>query len=274
MTAIQTLPEFAGPVLVIAPHMDDESLGCGLLLAGHPRKECLHLLFATDGSHSPEPTAGAPEAIRRQLALTREQEAREAMAVLGLPAGNVAFLGFEDGTLATRKDSLRAALVEHIRRVGASAVLVPFRYDRHPDHLAISHAVADAHRDGAFTATVIEYFVYSQWRLLPGGDVRAYLPVADLRARHPTDATARLKRRALECHRSQVSRFFQWQSRPILTGELLDRVCAEPEVFLLHDAARPGRRALARARTWVPVAHRLEPWLKRCKDRLAGWQGR
>jgi LmbE family N-acetylglucosaminyl deacetylase len=274
VTAIEALPEPAGPVLIIAPHMDDESLGCGLLLAGHPRKEFLHLLFVTDGSHSPERSAGADEAVRRKLAQTREQEAREAMAVLGVPAGNAAFLGFEDGTLANRKPALQAALVEQIRRVDAGTVLVPFRYDRHPDHLAISHAVADAHRAGAIAASVIEYFVYSQWRLLPGGDVRAYLPAADLRLRRPTNETARLKRRALECHRSQVSCFYDWQTRPILTRELVERVCAEPEVYLLHDTRRPGRRALARSRTWVPVAHRLEPWLKRCKDRLAGWQGR
>ena len=274
MRAIEALPELAGPVLVIAPHMDDESLGCGLLLAGHPRKECLHLLFVTDGSHSPEPGTGADEAVRRELARTREQEAREAMAVLGVPAANAVFLGFEDGTLANRKPQLQAALVEQIRRVDARAVLVPFRYDRHPDHLAISHAVADAHRTGAVAASVIEYFVYSQWRLLPGGDVRAYLPAADLRLRRPTSETSALRRRALECHRSQVSCFYDWQTRPILSRELVERVCAEPEVYLMHDARRPGRHALARSRTWVPVAHGLEPWLKRCKDRLAGWQGR
>jgi LmbE family N-acetylglucosaminyl deacetylase len=274
MTAIPALAEPEGPVLVIAPHMDDESLGCGLLLASHPRKERLYVLFVTDGSHSPEPAAGASDAVRRELASTREQEARAAMAVLGVPAGNVAFLGFEDGTLATRKGELQAALVDHVRQVHAEIVLVPFRYDRHPDHLAISHAVADAHRAGAITASVIEYFVYSQWRLLRGGDVRAYLPAADLRVRHPTSETATLRRRAIECHRSQVSRYYDWQTRPILTRDLVERVCAEPEVYLLHDARRPGRRALKRSRTWVPVAHRLEPWLKRCKDRLAGWQGR
>jgi LmbE family N-acetylglucosaminyl deacetylase len=274
VTAVEVLPEAAGPILIIAPHMDDESLGCGLLLAGHSRKEMLHLVFATDGSHSPEPTSGAPDAVRCELARTREREAREAMATFGLPAGNARFLGFEDGTLATQCALLRALLVDHIRRTGAAQVLVPFRYDRHPDHLAVSRAVADAHREGAITATVIEYFVYSQWRLLPGGDVRAYLPATDLRACYPTETTAGLKRRALGCHRSQVNCFYEWQSRPILTPELVDRVCSEPEIYLLHDLKRPGRRALARARTWVPVAHRLEPWLKRCKDRLAGWQGR
>jgi LmbE family N-acetylglucosaminyl deacetylase len=274
VTAVEPLPEPAGPVLVVAPHMDDESLGCGLLLAGDPRRESLHVLFVTDGSHSPERCAGADEAARRELARTREQEARAAMVVLGVPAGNASFLGFEDGTLANRKAELQAALIGQIRRVDAGTVLVPFRYDRHPDHLAISHAVADAHRAGDISAAVIEYFVYSQWRLLPGGDVRAYLPAADLRLRLPTSETAALKRRAIECHRSQVSCFFDWQTRPILGRELVEGVCAEPEIYLLHDARRPGRRALARSRNWLPVAHRLEPWLKRCKDRLAGWQGR
>lgn len=274
MTAIEALPEPAGQVLVIAPHMDDESIGCGLLMADHPYKESLHVVFATDGSHSPEASAGADDSVRRKLAQTREQEALSALAVLGVPAGNAAFLGFEDGTLASRQTELRAALVEHIRRVDAGTVLVPFRYDRHPDHLAISHAVADACSSGAITASVLEYFVYSQWRLLRGGDVRAFLPAADLRVRRPRSETTTLKRRALECHRSQVSCFFDWQSRPILTRELVERVCEEPELYLLHDSRRPGRRALARSRTWVPVAHWLEPWLKRCKDRLAGWRGR
>jgi len=275
VTAIAPLPVLEGPVLVIAPHMDDEALGCGLLLASHPRKEQLHVLFVTDGSHSPEPSAGASESMRRELALTREREAREALAVLDLPAGNVEFLGFEDGTLATQEARLRTVLVEYVRCIGAEQVFVPFRYDRHPDHLAISHVVADARDEGAIGATVIEYFVYSRWRLLPGGDVRNCLRRELLRQLDP-DAmpAAELKRRALDCHRSQTTCYYDWQNRPVLTRELLDRVCSEPEIYLLQDPARPGRRVLARARAWVPIAHRLEPLLKRWKDRLSGWRGR
>jgi len=67
---------------------------------------------------------------------------------------------------------------------------------------------------------------------------------------------AQLKRRALECHRSQTTRYFDWQTRPILTAELVDRVCAEPETFLVQEPALEGRRVLARGRAWVPIAHR------------------
>ncbi len=271
---IAPLPLLDGRVLVIAPHPDDESLGCGLLLASRPHKESSYILFVTDGSHSPEPTEGASESARRDLAAIREREAREAAAVFGLPQANVEFLGFEDGTLVAQVERLTIALVDYVRCIGAEQLLIPFRYDRHPDHLAINRAVTRAHAEGAITARVFEYFVYSHWRLLPGADVRACVRAAELRKLDAGPEAAALKRRALECHRSQTSCFFEWQSRPVLTRELLDRACTGPELYLLQDPARPGRQILARARHWIPIAHGLEPRLKRWKDRLTGWQGR
>jgi len=263
--------EFDGAILVIAPHMDDESLGCGLLLASRPDKDRLHVVFATDGSHSPARAGQSPEEAR-DLARVRREEALAALAVLGVPTGNAGFLGFEDGTLERSGARLEAAIVEQARQRGAAFVFVPFRYDRHPDHLAINRAAWAARHRGAIEAAVVEYFVYSQWRLLRSGDVREYL-LPDLLRRLDVGPAMPLKRRALECHRSQTTRFFEWQTRPILTTELLDRVCAGPETFLVQDPAREGQPVLARGRAWVPFAHRAEPVLKRWKDRLAGWKG-
>ena len=263
--------DFDGSILVFAPHMDDESLGCGLLLASRPDKERLHVAFVTDGSHSPAQATQSPEQAG-ELARLRMHEAWQALAVLGVPATNVQFLGFEDGTLERAGERLRAALVEQVRLLAPQFVFVPFRYDRHPDHLAIHRAICSARREGAIQASVVEYFVYSQWRLLSSGDVRDYLAPESLRRLAPGPAMA-LKRRAIECHRSQTTCFYNWQTRPILTRELIDRVCAEPETFLLHDPAIRGSRVFARARAWIPIAHRAEPALKRWKDRLMGWSG-
>ena len=263
--------EFDARVLVIAPHMDDESLGCGLLLATHPRKDQAHVLIVTDGSRSPHPPQ--PDASEtRRLAAVREQEAREALAVLGVPASNIVMLGLPDGSLRGMVARLRAELTNHIRRIAPQCVFVPFRYDRHPDHLAVNRAVCDAKRAGDIDAAVFEYFVYSQWRLLRTGDVRDYLPPASLR-RLPPGTAGDLKRRALECHRSQTTCFYPGQPRPVLSPELLDRVCAEPEAFLAYDPAHDGPRGLARGRAWVPVAHVIEPVLKRLKDRLRSGAG-
>ena len=41
-------------VLVIAPHMDDEILGCGGLMLLHEDKRRIQCIYASDGSKSPE----------------------------------------------------------------------------------------------------------------------------------------------------------------------------------------------------------------------------
>lgn len=270
---MNTAAEFGGRVMVVAPHMDDESLGCGLLLATHPDKTRVHVVFATDGSRSPEPADGE-RGRAAGLVTQRESEAREALSVLGIPPANARFLGFEDGSLARDGARLSAALVECARDLSPQHLFVPFRYDWHPDHVAVNQAVCEARNQGHIDAEVVEYFVYSQRRLLPAGDIRAYLPSEALRRLGPGPEWAtRLKRRALECHHSQTTRYFDGQARPILTPELLDRVCAEPEVFLSYDPARPGREVFTRLGTWIVLAQRLEPGIKRCKDRLTGWVG-
>jgi N-acetylglucosamine malate deacetylase 1 len=259
---------FSGRLVVVAPHMDDESLGCGLLLATHADKSQAHVVFVTDGAQSPE-GARRTAVEAHDLARTRQQEALAALAVLGVPTGNVEFLGLPDGSLHGRGPQLQATLAALVQRLQPRHVFVPFRYDRHPDHLAVNRAVCTAQRDGTIDAEIFEYFVYTQWRLLRTGDVRDYI-ASDALHRVEAGAAAAVKRRALECHRSQTTRFFPWQARPVLTPELLDRVCREPESFLKFDPTRVGRRVLTRGRAWIPVAHRVEPVLKRWKDRISG----
>jgi LmbE family N-acetylglucosaminyl deacetylase len=259
---------FTERLVVVAPHMDDESLGCGLLLATHTDRTRTHVVFVTDGAQSPDGTRRTA-AEARGLARTRQQEALAALAILGVPAGNVEFLGLPDGSLHDRGPQLQATLTALVQRLEPQCVFVPFRYDRHPDHLAVNRAVCAAKRDGAIDAEVFEYFVYTQWRLLRTGDVRDYIAPDALRRVEPA-AAGTIKRLALECHLSQTTRFFPWQARPVLTPELLDRVCGEPEYFLKFDPARAGRRVLTRGRAWIPVVHRVEPVLKRWKDRARG----
>lgn len=259
---------FRGDLLVCAPHMDDEALGCGMLIALHVTRANVHVVIATDGAGSPELPAGREDAASA-LTAVREAESIEALEVLGVPQPNIAFLGLPDGTLHRREAALGELIVRHARSLHVTTVLVPFRYDRHPDHLALNRAVTSARCDGRLAADVVEYFVYTQWRLLGSGDVRDYL-AADDTVRLRTDAAAERKREALRRYRSQTTRYFEGQRRPILTGRLLDHTCAEPETFLHHRPERGGRRALARGQYWVPLACRIEPVLKRWKDRLTG----
>ena len=72
----------AEPVLVLAPHADDESCGCGGLIAeacARGREIAVTVLTDGTGSHPHSRAYPAP-----RLRALREAEAREAVAALGL----------------------------------------------------------------------------------------------------------------------------------------------------------------------------------------------
>lgn len=126
------------PWLVVVPHDDDLVLGMGLLTAAATQRGiALHVAVATDGSLGyvrPEQRAG--------LRLTREQELRDACAVLGVGAERVHALGFPDGSLiahqgcrdAEQPDTFAQRLVTLLRFIQPGCVFVCTPDDVHPDH--------------------------------------------------------------------------------------------------------------------------------------------
>jgi LmbE family N-acetylglucosaminyl deacetylase len=260
-----TVPErFPGTVAIVAPHQDDETLGCGGHSALLADKRPVHVVFVTDGSRSPVP-GGAPS--DPALVAIREDEARTALGILGVPAPNLQFLRLPDGRLDRNDREHGTRLANLLQRLAPSTVLVPFRLDWHPDHMACHRMVAEAHAAGRIPGALVEYFVYTQRRLLPGGDVRSCL---DPRYTWQVDisSVAKAKREALECYRSQVTRFFDWQHRPILSDDVLRRACGGPEVFLPSAPRLPTRAFIPSA--WLTAATRIEPSLKRMKDAAFG----
>lgn len=246
--------------------MDDGVLACGGTIASLRRKERIHLVYATDGMGSPAPVLPWRDTVSSDLGEVRKEEARAAMGYLGVPQGNLHFLDFPDGRLCQHADALERALTELVGRLRPTHLFIPFRYDRHTDHLALNRAVTRARRAGALTVDhLVEYFVYHRWRLLPRGDVREYIDPRHL-VRVPIAAVAERKRAALERFRSQTTRYYSWQTRPNLTPALLDEVSRSPEIFLRYDPSSPGAEIFVGARVWIRVAHRLEPYLKLRKD--------
>ena len=100
--------------LVLAPHPDDETLGCGGVimhkLAAWSRTE---VIVVTDGaaSHLDDP---ARKTSRKTLVELRESETIRACEELGLASEHVSFLRFPDGALAEHADALRDRLATEI----------------------------------------------------------------------------------------------------------------------------------------------------------------
>lgn len=258
------IEHFRGSILIVAPHMDDEVLACGGLIALLPDKHRIHVLYATDGTMSPAPVLPGSGVASSDLGELRRRESVAAMTVLGVPADNLSFLDLPEARLQRYTAELEKRFLDLIRRIRPDHVLVPFRFDRHPDHLAVNKVATDARRQGQFRGELSEYFVYHRWRLLPRKDIRRYLRQEDL-LQADLAAVAALKRAALDCFRTQTTRYYPWQTRPILTPELLDEECRGPEYFLRYDPSRPGKEVFTSAATWIRIAHRLEPKLQKWK---------
>lgn len=268
---IDPAEEFQGTVLVAAPHMDDEVLACGGVIDRLPQKERIHVVYATDGMKSPSPIVPWRDSITPDLGEIRMQESRLAMTFLGVPEENTHFLKLPEAELNKNIPALTERLVQLIREIDPNQILMPFRFDRHPDHLAMNHVISAAYQQGLFPQTnLYEYFIYYRWRLLPEKDIRNYIDRRYLLEVNIEDVSSR-KREALNYFKSQTSKYYSWQTRPILTPTLLDEECQNPEFFLRYDPSVEGAAVFSGSAVWIRIAHRFEPFLQKWKYRIGAF---
>lgn len=261
------LGRLTGKIVIVAPHMDDEALACGGLIAKMPYKDIVHIIYATDGMESPAPIIPGRDRISPGLGKTRMQESIEAMKLLGVPEDNLHFLCLPEAHLKKHLSSLKHLLGNKIRTIAPKHIFVPFRYDRHPDHLAVNHAIMSDFSHADTQPQLIEYFVYYRWRLMSKRDIRRYIRPQFL-FRLEIGDVAHQKRQALDCFTSQTTIYYPWQTRPILTSRLLDEECRNPEFFLISNGSSAGAAVFSSSVLRIHLVHRLEPFLQRWKYRI------
>lgn len=253
----------SGIIVIVAPHMDDEALACGGLVAKLPDKNRIHIIYATDGMKSPAPIMSGDE-ISSDLGKVRMNESVQAMKMLAVPKQNLHFLSLPESQLRENFPALQKSLGEKLKQLAPQHIFAPFHYDRHLDHLAVNHVVVSAIKQGSLKAQLIEYFVYYRWRLLPKRDIRKYIKPQYLFTLDISEV-ANLKRQSLDCFASQTTIYYPWQTRPILTSVLLDEECQNPEYLLISNASHSGTAVFSNLILWIRLAHRLEPILLRWK---------
>jgi LmbE family N-acetylglucosaminyl deacetylase len=260
-----------GVVVIVAPHMDDAVLACGGTISKFPQKDKIHIIYATDGSQSPKSILPLHNKDSKKLTKIRRQEAREALQILGVPKKNLHFLNFPDGQLKHYSTEFSKSFIDLIQQIKAAHILIPFRYDSHPDHLAVNDLTTKAiEKAGINNIQLFEYFVYYNFRLLPGRDMRKYINPS-LLYKVEIHHESYKKRRALQCFKSQVTNFYEWQERPILSQTIIDESCQNQELFLLVNKSQNliNRKSLFIGKgRYIPIIHFLEPNLKKIKDKL------
>jgi LmbE family N-acetylglucosaminyl deacetylase len=142
--------------LVLAPHPDDEVLGCGgTVILLHDSGAQLRTLIATDGDALKCGPFTAAEVGRR-----RREEARRAAVHLGTPLP-MAF-GFPDAGLTGMLDVVAERISEQVAEFQPQMIFAPWPLDDHPDHQALSVALAQAR-----VPPSTEVWAYEVWTAVP-----------------------------------------------------------------------------------------------------------
>ncbi len=221
VSAAQLVPP-GSRALVLAPHPDDELLGCGgliRLLAAEGRD--VQVLAVTDGGASHPDSTLWPVA---RLKAARATESADALRRLGAPGVPLLRLGLDDGQVTAQAARLADALNLFLR---ADDVLVAtWRLDGHPDHEAVGVvAAAAAARRGA---RLLEMPVW-MWHWAEAGDTRVPWERA---CRLPLDGGAYVaKRDAAEAYRSQLEPDPSTGRDPVVPKSALARVLRDFEVY-------------------------------------------
>jgi LmbE family N-acetylglucosaminyl deacetylase len=207
----------AGPLVVVAPHPDDETLGAGGLIHTWAATHGLPVLIVsvTDGE------AACPEIA--ELASIRRHELDAAQRDLA-PAGIATIrLQLPDGRVRQHHTELADALDSIAPDGPRATIIAPFEQDGHPDHDAVGEVakeVAERHR-----TTFAQYPIWAWHHATP----------ATFAARHVgrfmlTPKAQRAKQTAIRRFQSQLR---ERPGGPIVPAHVLEYFERPYETFVL-----------------------------------------
>ena len=149
-------------ILIVAPHPDDETLGCGGTLAKRAREGCnVAVVVVTDGRNlfrlsrfkiEVDPTPAETSAMRKE-------ETRRAVDILGGHREAIRFLDVEDAALAGQIEPVSETLSAIIGDVTPDEIYVTSEHENHPDHVAACAVVRSAMWKTQSHATLYRYIV-------------------------------------------------------------------------------------------------------------------
>ncbi|MDD3270543.1 MAG: PIG-L deacetylase family protein [Syntrophomonadaceae bacterium] len=181
-------------VLIVAPHPDDDIIGCGGSIAKHCKAgNQVTIMYMTSGD------AGGIQYSKEELAALREDEARKAANHLGV--NNLIFLRLADGYVEFNRENLiRITCI--LREIKPDIVYIPHSQEANRDHRITHQLLLEAcQRAGApffpecgtqlwGVATILGYEVWT--------------PIQDVYYSEDISEFMEQKRAALQMHVSQL----------------------------------------------------------------------
>lgn len=231
MTSDLDVRQIKGPVVIIAPHPDDETLGCGGLLAALVQKGTLvHTIFVTDGSSSHRNSRLWPP---QRLALQRQKEAANALSALGAGDQPRSFLCLKDASMPAAGEPAYEAAIDTIAAILAELrpelVVAPWRRDPHCDHRDAWSLITDAIQRADQASYLLEYTIWLDELGAPEDFPRpGEVEVVEF----SMPGLVALKRQAIAAHASQLGGLILDDPDGFfLTASTLDRLIKPSEIY-------------------------------------------
>ena len=194
--------------LIISPHFDDETIGCGGLMANLSQDNKNKIRIVVVANNKDTYNYNVNRVVSNE---ERMEESLKALDILGVGRENLLQLeGFEDGRLdQVDKKALITQLDRQISEFRPTAVLFPYS-SHHQDHQAVYQASVAALRPTVSTNFIklkaaYEYpYITTSWNSSMTSNSRLYYPLSK--------KDIKRKCKALEAYKTQLVR----ESRDIL----------------------------------------------------------
>ncbi|MFC2947541.1 PIG-L deacetylase family protein [Virgibacillus sediminis] len=203
----------ARKVLVLAPHMDDETIGPGGVIRKHANEGAeVHCAFVTDGSNS------VSDLSKDELIHTRMKEMEEAKGILGIDS--IHYMGLPDGKVESNEES-RRKFRDIIETVQPDIIYCTSYVDAHTDHTQTAKTLADVLKDMEDPSMTLR--LYEINCPIPPSFVNCVMDISD---------TVADKKRAIEVFSSQAIAFDGFLELNRLKRELAAEDIQAAEVFV------------------------------------------
>lgn len=125
-------------ILIVAPHPDDEIIGCGGLIARLVKEnKAPHVVIMTGGEGSHQ---GCCNTSSNEIIVARRQLTRNAAAIVGLPIENIHELNYPDGgvSIDNAETNKLKALIDKLH---PDTILIPHWGEGWSDHIQTAEIV-------------------------------------------------------------------------------------------------------------------------------------
>jgi LmbE family N-acetylglucosaminyl deacetylase len=183
-------------ILVVAPHPDDDIIGCGGSIARY-----IHHGFSVMVAYLTSGEEGSIDSTGKDVSSLREREVKAAADVLGHP--DLEFLRMKDGYVQAYRQEGLTVLTRIIRQQRPSIIYFPHSREEHSDHKAAHDIVKEAARraGGPWFAECGA----SPWRPDALLCYEVWTPIQNVSYIEDISPFMEVKMRALAQHQSQIS---------------------------------------------------------------------